>query len=160
MSDSRIVHRHKQTSKLKLACGHILVPRISLWPINKWVSQLFRVWLLADCPGIWLPLGMFKHCMVFKLNFNIQCTDFNQVRPFDAYLDFSASYLAHKCTQLCTVIRFASNTTAMDGKYCLCLRTEIYLWKLLHKAARNTSLPPPCLHTRNNQILEVTKAWE
>ena len=41
-------------------------------------------------------------------------------------------------TAVCCVIRFASNTTATYGKQSFCLRTEIYLWKLLHKVARNS----------------------
>ena len=36
--------------------------------------------------------------LIFKRNFNIYCTDFNLVGPYDAQLDCSASYLAHKCT--------------------------------------------------------------
>ena len=77
LSHSRKVHRNKETSNMKIGCGHSLIPRFSLCSMNTLNRHTNNT--LISCYGLTISGSPWPLIANFKLNFNIQCTDFNQV---------------------------------------------------------------------------------
>ena len=62
--------------------GHGLIPRLSLCPMNTLNRHTHNT--LISCYGLTISGSPWPLIANFKLNFNIQCTDFNQVGPLNA----------------------------------------------------------------------------
>ena len=77
LSHLRTVHRNKETSKMKIGHGHSLIPRLSLCPMKTLNRHTHNT--LISCYGLTISGSPLPLIANFKLNFNIQCTDFNQV---------------------------------------------------------------------------------
>ena len=76
LSHSGRVHRNKETLKMKIGHGHTLIPRFSLCSMNT-LTHTHNT--LISCYGLTISGSPLPLIASFKLNFNIQCTDFNQV---------------------------------------------------------------------------------
>ena len=77
LSHSRRVHRNEETSKMKIGHGHSLIPWLSLCPMNTLNKYPHNT--LISCYGLTISGSPWPLIGNFKLNFNVQCTDFNQV---------------------------------------------------------------------------------
>ena len=71
----RIIHRHKEISKKKIGRGYRLIPRLSSCSMNTLNRHTHDT--LISCLGFDISGSPWPLIANFKLNINIQCTDFN-----------------------------------------------------------------------------------
>ena len=127
--------------------GHSLIPRLSLCFMNTLNRHTQNT--LISCLGFdykWITLAL--HCSLADIKFT---NSYTQLRLQ------SCRHLAHKCTQLYTVIMFAPNTTATDGKYWFCLRWKICqgnseYWVILNISPLYFSFLNNCTSVLHTQI--------